>query len=275
MAYAAAVTRRRAIVKLIAGLFGVGSGVALGAWYTADRVGDRVYRAQLVNEARSIADMAENVGAWAATYRGVWIKDDGLMESGVEVGARIDTRYRTEDETAGTTPELLDTYHRKNPALVQRELADVIQKSDSRGKFRLTSDKYMNPMIAPDGFHRRAIQNLRASREAEYLEVSGGELRYARRVEAKASCMSCHDTPEKAPKTIALLYPGHKATGTPWASWPASSACACRTTIPPRWHSAVSETAAGRTCGAPSGAPHASAGPMPAAVKEARGLAVM
>lgn len=214
MAYAAAVKTRRTIVKAVGAVMVLGLGAALGAYAATSYVGDRIYRGQLVNEARSIADMTENVGAWAATYKGVWIRDDGLTQAGVDVGAHIDTRrYRAEGESVEATHEFLDTYHRKNPALVQRELADVIQKSNSRGKFRLTSDKYMNPMNAPDGFDQRAISSLRASRDAEYFEVRGGELRYARRVEAKANCMGCHDTPEKAPRTVALLYPGPQGYG--------------------------------------------------------------
>ena len=214
MTYATEVKKRRTLGKLAGLLVVLGLGAALGAYAATHYLGNQIYRGQIVNEARSIADMAENVGTWAAAYKGVWIKDDGLTQAGVDVGSHIDTkRYRAREDAADTTQELLDTYHRKNPALVQRELADVIQKSASRGKFRLTSDKYMNPMNAPDGFDQRAIQTLRANKKSEYFEVSSGELRYARFVEAKASCMSCHDTPEKAPRTVALMYPGPQGYG--------------------------------------------------------------
>lgn len=206
--------KNRVIARVAGGILLLMVGAGLGVYAATSHLGDRVYREQLVNEARSIADMTENVGAWAATYKGVWIKDDGLTQAGVDVGSHIDTkRYRADQAPADQAQEILDTYHRKNPALVQRELADVIQKSDSRSKFRLTSDKYMNPMNAPDGFDQRAIQSLRASQAPEYFEVRGNELRYARRVEAQANCMSCHDTPEKAPKTVALMYPGPQGYG--------------------------------------------------------------
>ncbi len=214
MAYATVVKKRRTMVKLAGGVLAVGFGAALGAYAAADLVGDRVYRAQIVNEARSIADMAENVGAWASTYKGVWVKDDGLTHAGIDIGTHIDTRrYRTEAEESGDPHDLYDAYYRKNPALVQRELADVIQQSSSRGKFRLTSDKYMNPMNAPDGFDTRAMEALRQNGQAEYFEIQNGEMKYARRVVAKESCMACHDTPEKAPAVIARLYPGPQGYG--------------------------------------------------------------
>lgn len=198
---------------LLWGLLAAGVGAAAGAFAMVDVVGARVHRTQAVNEARSIADMADNVGTWASTYKGVWIKDDGLTDKGVDIGTRIDTRrYRQSGEEADPHG-IFDTYYRKNPALIQRELSDVILKSDSRGKFRLTSDKYMNPVNAPDGFDQRAMQVMRQNGQNEYFEIRSGEMRYARRLVAKDSCMSCHDTPGKAPATIARLYPGPQGYG--------------------------------------------------------------
>ncbi len=214
MAYAKAVNRRRMVVKLAGGLLAVVLGAVVGAYAAAGYVGDKIYRSQVVDEARSIADMAENVGAWASTYRGVWVRDDGLTQSGVDIGTHVDTRrYRAEAEVSGESHDLYDTYYRKNPALVQRELADVIRRSNSRGKFRLTSDKYMNPMNAPDGFDTRAMEAMRKSGQEEYFEVQGGEMKYARRVLAKESCMACHDTPAGAPAAISRLYPGPQGYG--------------------------------------------------------------
>jgi hypothetical protein len=207
------VKKRGMTASLLWGVLALGVGAAAGAFAMVDVVGAKVHRAQAVNEARSIADMADNVGTWASTYKGVWIKDDGLTAKGVDIGSRIDTqRYKQSSEE--TDPHgVFDTYHRKNPALIQRELSDVIQKSDSRGKFRLTSDKYMNPVNAPDGFDLRAMQALRQNGQREFYEIKSGEMRYARRLVAKDSCMNCHDTPDKAPSTIARLYPGPQGYG--------------------------------------------------------------
>jgi hypothetical protein len=80
--------------NLLWGLLVAGVGAAAGAFAMVDVVGAKVHRAQAVNEARSIADMADNVGTWASTYKGVWIKDDGLTEKGVDIGSRSATSIR-------------------------------------------------------------------------------------------------------------------------------------------------------------------------------------
>ncbi len=71
----------------------------------------------------------------------------------------------------------------------------------------------MNPVNAPDGFDLRAMQALRQNGQREFYEIKSGEMRYARRLVAKDSCMNCHDTPDKAPSTIARLYPGPQGYG--------------------------------------------------------------
>ncbi len=206
------VAKSAVVGKLMFAVLGMGLGGALGAYAMMDFAGSKAYAAQAVNEARSVADMAENFGTWASSYKGVWIKDDAL--AGLEIGSSIDTqRYQKSTEKDGVDHINFDTYHRKNPALVQRELADISQKSNARSKFRLTSEKYMNPMNAPDGFDLKAIRELEKSGNKEYFEIQSGELRYARRVEAKESCLSCHGTPEAAPKSISMMYPGPQGYG--------------------------------------------------------------
>lgn len=208
-------TKKSAMIrKIMLGAAGIGLGAALGAYAMMDYAGSRAYAAQAVNEARSVADMAENFGTWASKYKGIWIKNDQLASQGADPGSFIDTqRYQKMLEADGAQHAHFDTYHRKNPALVQRELADISQQSNARGKFRLTSEKYMNPMNAPDGFDLKAIRALEQSTKREYFEFRSGELRYARRVEAKESCLSCHGTPEVAPKAIAMMYPGPQGYG--------------------------------------------------------------
>jgi HAMP domain-containing protein len=74
-------------------------------------------------------------------------------------------------------------------------------------KFRITSDKFMNPNNAPTRFELTAIENLRESGGFETIEVKGNRLLYARKLTVIASCMSCHDTPEKAPEAVRVRYP--------------------------------------------------------------------
>lgn len=211
----------RSVAKVIGGvavlmLMGGGLGGYVAMAHFQERTGKLVMR-QAVNEARTVADMVENIGSWASGYKGVWIDGKGLSDA--EIGNVIDSkRYKlsenilTDNERTSRTDDIA-TFHRKNPALVQRELADISQKSNARAKFRLASDKYMNPSNAPDDFERRAIGQIGKSGSNEYYEVRDGELRYARKVVAKESCLTCHGSPEKAPKTITMYYPGPQGYG--------------------------------------------------------------
>lgn len=211
---------KRSLTKTVIGvtvlmLCGGGLGVYAAMSHYQQRTGELVMR-QAVNEARTVADMAENIGTWASRYKGVWIDGKGLSDN--QVGNVIDSkRYQLSEnllsDDAVSREDHIATFHRKNPALVQRELADISEQSNSRAKFRLTSDKYMNPSNSPDGFDKRAIRQIEKSGANEYYEVRGGQLRYARKVVAKESCLTCHGSPDKAPKTISMFYPGPQGYG--------------------------------------------------------------
>ena len=67
----------------------------------------------------------------------------------------------------------LGTFH--FPALVQRELSDITIASSAKAKFRMTSDRYMNPNNAPSEFDKLAMNAIRESGASEYSEVRGGQ----------------------------------------------------------------------------------------------------
>ena len=46
-------------------------------------------------------------------------------------------------------PKSLEAYHWKNPALIQREVADVVAESGSKASFRLTAASVLNTGNAP------------------------------------------------------------------------------------------------------------------------------
>ena len=44
--------------------------------FSAFRLGNTIYVGELRNQARTLADMVDNVGQWATKYRGIWVKGD-------------------------------------------------------------------------------------------------------------------------------------------------------------------------------------------------------
>ena len=91
---------------------------------------------------------------------------------------------------------------------MQRELSDITMASPAKAKFRMTSDRFMNPNNAPSEFDKVAMGVIRDSGASEYSEVRGGQLLYARRLIADKGCLKCHGAPASAPAAVTALYPG-------------------------------------------------------------------
>jgi hypothetical protein len=192
------------------------AGIALTAW----TVGNTLVLRQTLSEGRTVADMVENIGRWASQYGGVHIRTVGadakipgnfLTRVAYAPNAKDDaTLQGTRAVGASAEREALarlETYHWKNPALVQREVADVVAASGSKARFRLTARSVLNTNNAPDDFEREALDAVQAAasrgeKSPEYWKVLPGRLVYARSVIAAPSCLRCHDTPENAPEFI-------------------------------------------------------------------------
>lgn len=202
-------------------------GLAAGGWW----LGESVVLNQTVSEGRTVADLAENVGRWASQYGGVHVRTVGANaaipgsfltrsvyapndgDAGVLQGARAEGR--TIERAA---MERVESYHWKNPALIQREVADVITASGSKARYRMTAHTVLNRNNEANGFEREALDAIAAATERaggpakgafvhgvadptrEYWKVSQGQLLYARSVVAQASCLRCHDKPDTAPE---------------------------------------------------------------------------
>jgi hypothetical protein len=172
--------------------------------------GEAIYRSQAVAQARTVADMVENIGKWASNYRGLWVKNIKGQE--LDLGSHLDTMVVTpsianNSEISAEEANALIQFHLKNPALIQREISDFTEKSSSTTKFRITSDKFMNPKNAPNRFETMAINEIRKNKSNEFYAISDGQLRYARALVTTEACMRCHDTPAKAPASVRDLYP--------------------------------------------------------------------
>lgn len=205
-------------LRLIAPMLLFAGGLSAAAWW----VSESLMLKQTISEGRTVADMVENIGRWASQYGGVHVRTVGSSakipgnfltrsvyavsgsDSQVLQGAKVDAAVGERDAL-----ERIEAYHWKNPALVQREVADVISASGSKARYRLTARTVLNKNNAPDAFEQEALDAVqaaaaqgKAAAAQEYWRVSGGRLLYARSVVAQASCLRCHDKPDSAPEFI-------------------------------------------------------------------------
>ncbi len=203
---------------------------ALGA--AAWMAGEALVVSRTVSEGRTVADMAENVGRWASQYGGVYARTEGtharipgtFLTRSVYAASRDDESLlqgaKADDRAQEVGPMgRVEAYHWKNPALVQRELADVLLSSGSKAQYRLTARTVLNPNNAPNDFEREALAAMQASfgngvlqassadmarssgpvAGLEYWRQDAGQLLYARAVVAQANCLKCHGARDKAP----------------------------------------------------------------------------
>jgi Protein of unknown function (DUF3365) len=192
--------------------------LSLGAtmWW----LGQTLVLRQTLSEGRTVADMVENIGRWASQYGGVHAKTTG---TDAKIPGNFLTRavYSVSDNDAAVLQGALvkaaageqaalqrvEAYHWKNPALIQREVADVVAASGSKARYRLTARTVLNANNAPDAFEREALDAVQAAAAAgektpEYWTVQSGTLLYARSMVAQPSCLRCHDKPETAPEFL-------------------------------------------------------------------------
>jgi len=205
-------------LRLIVPMLMFAGGLGGAAWW----LGESLSLRQTVSEGRTVADMVENIGKWASQYGGVHVRTVGAnakipgnfltrsvfsqsADNQVLQGSSIDAAVAERNAL-----ERVEAYHWKNPALIQREVADVIAASGSKARYRLTARTVLNQNNAPDAFEREALDAVQAAANGkanaaaaqEYWRISGGRLLYARSVVAQASCLRCHDSPDKAPEFI-------------------------------------------------------------------------
>ena len=216
--------------------------LATGGWWAAEAL----VISRTVSEGRTVADVAENVGRWASQYGGVHVRTEGVaaalpgtfLTRSVYAMSGGDAAFlqgaRADDKGAGKLSEKevmqrVEAYHWKNPALVQRELSDVLLAAGSKAQYRLTARTVLNESNAPNAFELEALTAMQASAERqppasaaraaahrpanqassqgvgeplEYWKVEGGRLLYARAVIAQKSCLKCHDSAAKAPEFL-------------------------------------------------------------------------
>lgn len=189
-------------------------------------IGNSIVVSQTVNESRSQADMVEHIGKWASQYGGVHVKRKAGDTTGVGSALESHSYAASEEDIAllaGLTVEggrvarneelgalrRTETYHWKNPALIQREVSDIAAMSSSNAKFRMTARTVLNPNNAPTAFEREALEAIdkkfsdetdaQKRERTEFWKVEDGQVRYARAIVAQKSCLKCHGTFDSSP----------------------------------------------------------------------------
>jgi Protein of unknown function (DUF3365) len=183
--------------------------LVIGSFYL---VLDSVYRVQLKSQAETVADNVDAFGSWVSQYGRVWVKDNDKSFLGQVTLASLPADPAA---AAAVTPNAPDLWHfySKNPALAQREFSEVVEKSTSPAKFRMTSHNFMNPVNKPDAFETRALDKIRTSRLTEYYEMLPEGYRYARALYEKASCLACHASADSAPADVKVRYGTERGFG--------------------------------------------------------------
>ena len=177
-------------------VFAIALLLVVGSFYL---VLDRVYRSELKSQAETVADNVDAFGSWVSQYGRVWVKDNDKSYLG-----QVTLQSASADSPA--VPAVQWHFYSKNPALAQREFSEVVEKSASPAKFRMTSHNFMNPVNKPDDFEIRALEKVRSEHLNEYFEVLPDSYRYARTLYEKASCLACHASALNAPADVRERY---------------------------------------------------------------------
>src|ERR1700737_3749081 len=128
--------------------------LVIGSFYL---VLDNVYRTELKSQAETVADNVDAFGSWVSQYGRVWVKDDNKSFLG-------QVTLVSAPDGSGAAPTDMWHFYSKNPALAQREFSEVVEKSASPAKFRMTSHNFMNPINKPDAFEAKALDKIRSGR---------------------------------------------------------------------------------------------------------------
>ena len=180
--------------------------LVVGSFYL---VLDSVYRTELKSQAETVADNVDAFGTWVSQYGRVWVKDNDKSF----LGQVTLTTIAADGAVAAPAPADLWHFYSKNPALAQREFSEVVEKSTSPAKFRMTSHNFMNPVNKPDAFEAKALDQIRSKHLTEYYEVLPDGFRYARTLYEKPSCLACHASAESAPADVKIRYGTERGFG--------------------------------------------------------------
>jgi methyl-accepting chemotaxis protein len=198
----------RSITTQFTIVFALALVLIVGSFYL---VLESVYRSQLKAQAETVADNVDAFGSWVSQYGRVWVRDNDKSYLGQVT--LVNAPVPAQGSAAEAAAPAIWHFYSKNPALAQREFSEVVEKSASPAKFRVTSHNFMNPVNKPDAFEAKALDAIRSKHLAEYYEMLPDTYRYARTLYVKASCLSCHASAENAPADVKVRYGTERGFG--------------------------------------------------------------
>lgn len=140
-------------------------------------------RAEMLSRARAHFDGIVITRKWNAIHGGVYVEKTPGMPS---------NPYLVNPDIRSTDGK---TYTKKNPALMTREISELLQKN-GLFVFHITSLKPLNPGNTPDCFEKQALERFERYREKEYYSEVNEDgrvlFRYMAPLFVEKSCLQCH-----------------------------------------------------------------------------------
>lgn len=123
-------------------------------------IAKNIYDNQVVETARNTANYIKDVGAWASQYGAIYTQDEKSTHLAEKKVAEFSPQNLNKPFTEADMQTI--SFFSKNPALIQREFADIVAKSDNDVKFKLTAENYMNPNNKPTSWEFDTIQEIKS-----------------------------------------------------------------------------------------------------------------
>lgn len=166
-------------INLVLVVLGFVSAVYLGIFLNNRQTIDQ----ELLSRGRSIAETIVYARNWSARHGGVWVRKTPTTTSSPFL--------KNPDITSldGTI------YTKKNPALMVREISEIIGK-EGAFQFHIASRKPLNPVNVPDAFEEQALVTFEQGTREAYLKESredGTYFRYMAPLIVEESCLECHE----------------------------------------------------------------------------------
>ena len=175
---------RRLSFKYFVAISGILSLMVAGIFVHFYKLQKEAILGEVKNQAKILGRQVLLTRSWLADMGGVYVK----RQKGMEANPYLGSEGKIEGKN-GTW------YLLRNPAMVTRELSEYARR-EGLYRFRLTSERYINPANAPDGIERFALRLFREKKQKEYFvqqEINGQKIfRLLMPLYIKKACLKCH-----------------------------------------------------------------------------------
>jgi len=142
----------------------------------------QAYVASARDRARQLCDVVEGVSVLAAEREGLWVRAESPETVGRFVAEVPLVRQAADPHSAGTSRGLAraGSFYRKDAALLQEDLLEVIGRLGQHGRFRLLGGR--GTAVKPSRAELLALERLRYQRMHEVTEIQGNHLLLVRNI---------------------------------------------------------------------------------------------